>query len=263
MTRWATGVIRNTLAVLALASWLAVPGFADDPVNEDESPAAAAEAEADADAGAPVVEASTDEEHGKTEHETEGEGHAGKGDHGDHAAEDPYDLSHSNALPTQDKPEEWKFDLAIYTFVVFFLLMAILLKFAWGPIMAALSQREQRVAQMIEDAEKSAAKAQQQLAAYEAKLADAHSEAEGIVTRAKDSAQEQADKILADAQESAEREKTRALAEIEQAKNEALGEVTQKSVDIALGLAKSVVGREINADDHSALIQDALAKFPT
>ena len=74
--------------------------------------------------------------------------------------------------------------------------------------------------------------------------------------------QDQADRIVADAKTASQREKDQALAEIELAKNDALGEVTQKSVDIALGLAKSILGREVQSADHDSLIKEALEKFP-
>lgn len=171
------------------------------------------------------------------------------------------DLSHANASSQLEAPEEWKFDLAIYTVVVFLLLLGILMKFAWGPISQGLERRESRIAALIDDAEQSAQKAQEQLRQYEQKLAEAHQEAEGILTRAQQAAQDSADKIVAEAQEAAQREKERAVSEIEVAKNEALGEVTQKSVDIAMGLAGNIIRRQLKAEDHDALIREALEKF--
>src|SRR4029079_4054523 len=52
----------------------------------------------------------------------------------------------ANAGPGLEKPEEYKSDLAIATFIVFLVLLAILWKFAWGPIVAALGRGEQMVA---------------------------------------------------------------------------------------------------------------------
>lgn len=267
MFQWA---FRGVLAACLLA-WMISPVAADDAdpkAKGDDTAAASGDVKAD-DAGKEDAHAKEGDDHAKAGdgHAKEGDGHAKEGDgHGDdhakHGDVDEFDLSHSNALPSQEKPEEWKFDLAIYTFIVFMLLMGILLKFAWGPIMASLENRENRIASLIDTAEQSAVRAQQQLADYEAKLAEAHVEAESIVAKAKQSAQDQADRIVADAKTASQREKDQALAEIELAKNEALGEVTQKSVDIALGLAKSILGREVQSADHDSLIKEALEKFP-
>src|SRR4051812_28525674 len=58
------------------------------------------------------------------------------------AAQDNHATAHAhigtaNAGPGLEKPEEYKSDLAIATFIVFLVLLAILWKFAWGPIVAA------------------------------------------------------------------------------------------------------------------------------
>src|SRR4051794_33128053 len=81
--------------------------------------------------GASAAKAPTDK---KDAHDDQGK-HGG----GHH---DQYDLSHANAGPNLNKPEEFKSDLAIYTFVVFMLLLALLTKFAWGPISQGLAKRE-------------------------------------------------------------------------------------------------------------------------
>ena len=85
--------------------------------------------------------------------------HAKPAADGDHAAEaghghNPHDLSHNNGSASLNSPEEWKYDLAIWTLVVFFLLMAVLGKFAWGPIAAGLEKREHSIEHMIADAKR-------------------------------------------------------------------------------------------------------------
>jgi len=87
-------------------------------------------------------------------------GHAAGG-HGHH---DPTDLSHANDGPghTNAFPkaltglQEIKADLAIYTFVVFLLLLGILLKFGWGPIMAGLDKREKSMRDLSATSERNA-----------------------------------------------------------------------------------------------------------
>jgi len=81
-------------------------------------------------------------QHSQGEGDSHGDAHGG----GHH---DPHDLSEGNAGPMLTKPDDLKFDLAIYTAVVFFLLLAILGKFAWGPICHALEEREHGIAAKI------------------------------------------------------------------------------------------------------------------
>src|SRR5258708_15408050 len=70
-------------------------------------------------------------------------------------------------------PAEFKSDLAIFTFFVFLLLLAILWKFAWGPISAGLEKREHGIAEHIAAAQRSHEEAKRLLAEYERKLASA------------------------------------------------------------------------------------------
>ena len=183
------------------------------------------------------------------------------GGHGsDSAAEAGSDDGHHevNTNPMSIKP-----DLAIFTAIVFALLMAFLGKFAWRPIMEGLEKREGSIAQQIEEAAVNAEKAAAQLQEYEAKLASATAEAQGIVAKAQKDAEATKDRIVAEAKEAATRERERALAEIDNAKNAALTEIAQNSVNAAVGLASRIVRREIKSDDHATLISDALERFPS
>lgn len=185
--------------------------------------------------------------------------HAG-GDHGHH---DPHDLSHKNATPNIAAAQDLKFDMAIATFVVFMLLLLILGKFAWGPIMEGLDKRERSIEDKIVAAKQSADKAADQLKIYEAKLAAAAEEAREIAVAARRDAEAARDQILAEAKAGAQKERERALEDIAAAKNLALREIAEKSVNTAVRLASNLVQREIKPDEHSKLIRDAVETFPS
>jgi F-type H+-transporting ATPase subunit b len=179
------------------------------------------------------------------------------------AQHDPHDLGHNNATSQLEAPLELRSDLAIYTFVLFGLLMLLLWKFAWGPIASGLDKREQSIAKMIADAKHASESAQKSLLDYEARLAAAQAEAGKIVGDARKSADEVAAKIKHEAEEAASRERTRAVAEITQAKNAALQEIAQKSVSTAVDLAGKIIRREVREADHQQLIRESLDKFST
>ena len=189
------------------------------------------------------------------------DGHEGDDAHGDHGAHDPTDLSHNNATASLSNPAELRFDLAIYTAVVFFLLLAILYKFAWGPISHGLETREKSIADKIEQARRAADEATAQLKQYEAKLAAAADEARAIVAQAHKDGEATREKIVAEANASAQRERERAVADINAAKNEALREIAKQSVDTAIALAGNIVKREVKPAEHERLINDALSGF--
>ena len=189
------------------------------------------------------------------------EGHGGDSHGGAH--HDTSDLSHGNATANLEKPEEWRYELALCTFAVFVLLMTLLTAFAWKPIMAALEKRESGIAARIEDAERGAQKAAETLQQYEAKLASAAGEAAEIVAKGRKDAEAVAERVRDEAHKDAERERDRAVADIEAAKNAALRELTEQGADLAVSLAGRIVSREIKADEHATLISDALKQFPS
>lgn len=179
------------------------------------------------------------------------------------AEHDPYDLSHQNAGPALEDPSEFRSDLAVWTFVVFLGLLAVLAKFAWRPVMEGLDKRERSIARMIDEARESADKAAEQLRHYEAKLAAAGAEARELLAKAQREAEAAKERIVAEAQQLADRERERAVAEIQNAKNTALQEIIQKSADLAVLLAGRIVRRELTQEDHARLIREALDQLPS
>ncbi len=197
------------------------------------------------------VKAASNELH---EDHHEGDGH-------DHGAHDPTDLSHNNATANIANPADIRFDMAIYSAVVFFLLLFLLGKFAWGPISHGLETREKSIADKIEQATRAAEEATAQLKQYEAKLAAAADEARAIVAQAHKDGEATREKIVAEANAAAQRERERAVADINAAKNEALREIAKQSVDTAIALAGNIVKREVKPAEHERLISDALSGF--
>ena len=177
------------------------------------------------------------------------------------AHHDDTDKSHANASDELNSPAELRFELTIATMVVFLLLVALLGKFAWGPISQGLDKREQHIATMIADAERNAKETQLRLHELEARLAAQAEEARQALSAARREGEIVKEKLVGEAQAAAQAEKDRALDDIRAAKNAALREIAQKSVNTAVDLAKSLIHREVNAGDHAQLIKDSLAQF--
>ena len=156
---------------------------------------------------------------------------------------------------------EFNADLALVTIVIFIGLLLVLTKFAWKPIISALDQRDQSIADDIEAARQANEKAQSMLQEYEAKLQQATHEVNQMLADAKADAAQVRDKKLQEADEEAQRRLDRALSEIGAAKDQAVRELAQKSVDSAVSLAGNLVGRELNKDSHQQLIEESLGRF--
>ena len=152
-------------------------------------------------------------------------------------------------------------DLVLFTIVTFVILLVVLGKFAWKPIIAALDARDQSIADDIESARLGNEKAQALLQEYENRLEHASEEVKQMLAEAKADASKARQKILDDANAEAARQRDRAIAEIQAAKDQAVRELAEKSVDSAVSLAGNLVGRELNRDSHQKLIEDSLDRF--
>ena len=153
--------------------------------------------------------------------------------------------------------------LALFTGILFVVLLAVLWKFAWGPIAAGLDSREKGILGQIEQAGRTNEEAKELLGQYEKRLGDAGLEVRELLDKARRDADAQKQQIVADAQDAAKAQTDRSLREIEAAKQYALQEMAAKSVDVAVELAGKVVSRELKKDDHSKLITEALGRFPS
>jgi F-type H+-transporting ATPase subunit b len=153
-------------------------------------------------------------------------------------------------------------DLAIWTLVVFVILLVVLKRFAWGPIVEALERREENIAEHINQAERSHEQARLLLADYEKKLASAANEVRELLEEARRDAEHTKQEILAEARAGAEAEKARALRDIDTAADAAMESLAQRSAELAIDLAGKIVHAQLSKDDHARLIQEAMARFP-
>lgn len=251
------------LSLLALAANLA-SAQEESKTKEEPKPAAPADAApadaANADPAKPESPAATTPPAVDPGASTKAADDHGKGDGHGHA-HDETDLTHANASAQLHKPEEFRFDQALATFVIFLLLTAILAKFAWGPITDGLDKREQNIAKMIDDARLAQEQAEAQLRSYETKLAAAAEEARVTVAKARQDAEATRERERAETKALLEKDRQQAKDEIEAAKNAALQQIAEKSVSTAISLASSIVRREIKPEDHDKLVTDALGKF--
>jgi len=152
-------------------------------------------------------------------------------------------------------------DLAVWSFVVFIILLVVLWKFAWGPISAGLDLREQNIADHIAAAEEKHEEAKALLVQYDERLAEAAGEVREIMEEARRDAEHTQKEILAKASDDARALQDRARREIETATSAALQELSERSASLAVDLAGKIVQAQLSRDDHARLIEDAVNRF--
>ena len=165
---------------------------------------------------------------------------------GSHGADSHASGSHGDAHGGHEDPSPLKvdFDLAIFTVLIFGILLAVLWKFAWGPISAALDLREKKISDNIAAAEQLNQDARKLLGEYEAKLNAAREEVRGILDEARRDAEHAGQEIVAKARADAQAETQRGKHEIETATAQALNELARTSANLAVDLAGKIVGRQ-------------------
>jgi len=152
-------------------------------------------------------------------------------------------------------PLAWQTDLAIWTAIVFILLIAVMWKFAFGPIVEALDKREKNEIEKRAATEKANEDAQKTLLEYRQKLAESGEETRRIREEAKADAEKQAVNIVAEARKAIADERERARKEIRAAEDVALNELATKSAELATTLAGKIIQQKLDPSEHAKLVE--------
>jgi F-type H+-transporting ATPase subunit b len=155
--------------------------------------------------------------------------------------------------------------LIFWEVVSFAILFFVLYKFAFPGILATLEEREKKIKDSLDQAERHRSEAERKLREYEGKLNAASKEADGIMAAAKERAQRLLEENEQRLTAEAERIKGDATREIDQERRKAIQEIRAQTTDMALMVAEKVVERSLNDADHRRLADqalEALAKSP-
>ena len=148
--------------------------------------------------------------------------------------------------------------LAIWTLITFTLVLFVLWRFAWKPIIKALDDRNQKVADDLEKSKELRQKAEALLADYEKKIDSAKEEALEIIDEGRKDAEQLRQRILDEAKEEADKIRNRIGNEIEQAKLKALDELESRVVDLSVQVISNVMRKDISNSEHKDIISKEL-----
>lgn len=146
----------------------------------------------------------------------------------------------------------------LYTLLTFVILLILLKKWAWGPIMNMMKQREEFVANEIETAERNRKEAEQYLEEQRAEIQKARQESQTIIENAKKISEKQGQDIVANAKAEAERVKESALVEIQRERDLAVATLREQVASLSVLIATKVIEKELDEKEQEKLIQDYL-----
>ena len=144
------------------------------------------------------------------------------------------------------------------TLLIFIVLLRVLKKWAWGPIVRQLRAREQSVAESLDRAAKREQQSQEVLALHKARLDAAQAEGADILTDARKTAAEARDKVLQSARTERADYMDRARQEMEQARLSTIRDLQTATADLASDIAAQLMRRGLDQAEHERLIEQSL-----
>ncbi|HOK95573.1 MAG TPA: ATP synthase F0 subunit B [Anaerohalosphaeraceae bacterium] len=156
---------------------------------------------------------------------------------------------------------EGYFGESIWTLVWFGVLLGVLWKFAWKPLLAGLTGRQEYIERQISDAEKTRAEAKKVLEEYGAKLADAERQGRDIIAARIRDAEKQAQEVQLKIQQEIEQRKARAEADLDRERIEAEEKLWVQAGEIIRRLGQDVFGKALDDEDNQRLIRQAIDRL--
>ncbi len=153
--------------------------------------------------------------------------------------------------------------LFIWTIITFLVLLFLLAKFAWKPLLAMLEKREETIRKSLDDAEKARQELERLQQESEAIIAKARNEARKIVSEGKVIANRLRDETLEQTKGKADAMLKNAEKQIQREKEKAIKEIKVEMVDLSLQIAGKLIGKNLSKDENLALIRDSLKSVKT
>lgn len=169
-------------------------------------------------------------------------------------------LTSPSFVPAETNPfalvvEPWWVLVSIVQFLVLFVLLR---KILWGPVTQALRSRADRIREGLEAAEAAKREREQMKVEVERLLGEARREASAIAERTTKAAEAAAADIRTAAKAEGDRIRERARADAQQLHDQSLTQLRGEVAGLAVLAAGRILGREVDAKAHRALIEQSL-----
>ena len=148
-----------------------------------------------------------------------------------------------------------------WTTVTFVALLLIMWKIAWKPILQALNERETKISESLNAADKAKQDVEKALANQHDLIAESKKEAQQIIDKSRKSAELVKDEILQKANTDSENLLANAKREIELSRDEAIKEIQNLAVDLSMAATQKLIGKALDKSEHKALIQNSMKKM--
>ncbi len=144
--------------------------------------------------------------------------------------------------------------------IAFLIIWIVLAKLVWPQVLTMMDQRQQKIQEDLDAAEKARQDAAESAKAYEQKIVEAHQQADEIISKAKKEAEEERTAILAKAQKEAADVIAKSHGAVDSERHKAMIELSGSVVDLAVEIATKIIGNDLSADQQRKLAEKYLAE---
>lgn len=156
-----------------------------------------------------------------------------------------------------------RFDLTIWSIVVFGVLFWVLRRFAWKPLLEGLQKREHGIQAAIDEAHRAKSEAQALREQFRLEMDQAEARARSIMDEAHKRGQATTEDMVAKARAENQTERDRLRREIDLARDNALKDLTEQAAHLSTMISAKVIRRNLSPDDHRRLVDEAVAEIKT
>jgi F-type H+-transporting ATPase subunit b len=145
--------------------------------------------------------------------------------------------------------------------VNFGLLLFLLVRFLYRPLLGKMEERSQAIKKSLEEAQAARAEAQREREEHAARLQAAHAEAQAIRAAALEAAREEQRRLVEAARAEAQRLVDAARAELEQDVRRARQDLRREVSDLAITAAERLIRKSLRDEDHRRIVDEAVARL--
>jgi F-type H+-transporting ATPase subunit b len=154
------------------------------------------------------------------------------------------------------------FALSFWTAVTFAILIVVLGKFAWGPILQMMETREKTISDAIESAKKERAAAEAASLEMKASLAAARDESAQLIRRNQAEVAAAKQELIAAARKESDDLLQAARRTIQEEKRQAIAELRSQAVDLAIEAAQRLVQMNMDPGKQKQLVEEYIEQLP-
>jgi F-type H+-transporting ATPase subunit b len=152
--------------------------------------------------------------------------------------------------------------LLIWTIITFILLLFVLRKVAWNPLLSALEQRERSIRESLEESQRARQEAQALLQENQRQLAEANRESARIIEQGREEAERVKASITDQARLEGQRLVEEARRQIVRERQAAIQALKSTAADLALQATERLLSTSVTSEDHRRLVTEFLDRFP-